>query len=176
MNTLAVIQTLICTSLLSTLPSVIVCHHIQEKIIVYLYNIIPLCRKYIVNLSLPQLFMYFFFNFLLEQNCFTVLCQFLLYNIVNHIYIYLPSFWISFPLTSTQSIEQSFPILDSRFLLIIFFFFFYIVVYLSQPQSPNLSHSPFLYLVSIHLFSTFESLFLLCKFIRTFFLDSTYMH
>ena len=31
----------------------------------------------------------FFFTFLLESNCFTILCQFLLYNKVNQLYVYI---------------------------------------------------------------------------------------
>ena len=52
----------------------------------------------------------FFFNkFLLAYSCFTMLCQFLLYNKVNQLFVCIcPLFWVSFPFRSPQSIEESF--------------------------------------------------------------------
>ena len=43
------------------------------------------------------------------DNCFTMLCQLLLYSKVNQlfVYIYLSPFWISFPLSLPQSFESS---------------------------------------------------------------------
>ena len=37
----------------------------------------------------PPFTLFFFFTSLLEYNCFTVVCQFLLYNKVNQLYIYI---------------------------------------------------------------------------------------
>ena len=60
----------------------------------------------------PQLsFLLFKFTyFYLEYNCFTMLCSFLLYNIVNQLYIYihpLPLKPPSHPSKSSQSTELS---------------------------------------------------------------------
>ena len=63
------------------------------------------------NFNFPYLLKYspyqFFLTSLLEYNCFTMLCQFLLYNKVNQLYIYIyhliPS--LSHPSRWTQSTE-----------------------------------------------------------------------
>ena len=44
-------------------------------------------------------FLFFFLTFLLEYNCFTVVCQFLFYNKVNQLYIYIYPPYL-FPLAS----------------------------------------------------------------------------
>ena len=57
--------------------------------------------------SIPILSLFFF---LLEYNCFTMLCQFLLYNNVNqlHVYIYpLPPLPASYPSRSSQTKQSS---------------------------------------------------------------------
>ena len=81
---------------------------------------------------------------------------------------------ISFPFSSPQSVEQSSLCytIGSYWLPVL-----HIVMYLYQSQYPNPSHLhlPLAPLVSKCLFSMFVSLVLLCKFIYTIFLDSTYM-
>ena len=97
----------------------------------------------------------------------------LLYNVVlvsavqqseSAIHIHIsPSFWISFPFRSPQTTEQSslYYTFCSHQLPIL-----YTVVYICQSQSPNSSHPRFLPLVSVRLFSTCVSLFLLCKYVH----------
>ena len=71
-----------------------------------------------------------------------------------------PLFWISFPLRSPQSTEQSslcYTVCCHQLSIL------YIVVYIRQSQSRSSSHSPHPPLVSIHLFSTSVSPFLLCR-------------
>ena len=43
------------------------------------------------------MFSFLFFIFLLEYRCFTILCQFLLYNKVNQLYVYIYPFFLGFP-------------------------------------------------------------------------------
>ena len=71
-----------------------------------------------------------------------------------------PPSWISLPPRSPQSSEQNSLCytVGSHQLSVL-----YIVVYVYQSQSPNSSHLPSPRLVSIRLFSTSVSLFLLCK-------------
>ena len=125
---------------------------------------ISLCEHALDYLPLPLLMsihvISYFFQ--LKYSCFTMLCQFLLYSKVNQIsmYIYIPSFWISFPFRSPQSIKQSSlcSTVGSHQLSTL-----YVIVYICQSQSRNSSHPAFPPLVSIHLFSTSVSLFLPCK-------------
>ena len=79
----------------------------------------------------------------LEQSCFTLLYQFLLYSKVNQLYVYTYSlvFWISFPFRPPQSVEQnSLQYTVGSYQLSVL----YIVVYICQSQSPSsspLTHS-----------------------------------
>ena len=96
--------------------------------------------------------MFVFLKFLLEYSCFTMLCQFLAVQqneSVIHIHI-SPLFWISFPLRSPQSTEQSSLCytVGSHQLSILYIVS---IVYISQSQSPNLSH-PTPFLLGIHTF------------------------
>ena len=50
---------------------------------------------------------FIYFKFLLEYNCFTMLCWFLLYSKVSHLYVQLFFFQILFPYRSLQSPEYS---------------------------------------------------------------------
>ena len=108
-------------------------------------------QKKIKNQRYTQI--YLFLKFLLVQLFYSVL--FLLYSKVNqlHIYIY-PLFQILFPQRSLQSIEESslccIICSNSR-------------VYMSIPISEFIPPPFFPALVSVHLFSTSVSLFLLCK-------------
>ena len=79
-----------------------------------------------------------------------------------HIHISSP-FWISLPFRSPQSTEQSSLryTVGSHQLSILYIV---LIVYMCQSQSPNSSQPPRLSpLVSLHLFFTSVSLFLLCK-------------
>ena len=62
----------------------------------------PLAAEMFLELVWPKcwaLFLFFsFLTSLLEYNCFTMVCQFLLYNKVNQLYVYIYSFSGSFPL------------------------------------------------------------------------------
>ena len=77
-------------------------------------------------------------------------------------YTYIPSFWSSFPFSSSQGIEQSslcYTVGSCQLSIL----YIISIVYTCQFQSPNLLPLPFLPLVSICLFSMPVSLFLLCK-------------
>ena len=50
----------------------------------------PCCCKW-------HYFVLFFFKFLLEYSCFTMLCQFLLYSKLNQLYIYIYPLFFGFP-------------------------------------------------------------------------------
>ena len=101
-----------------------------------------------------------FYEFLLEYNCFTMLCQFLTYSKVNQLYIYIYThihihtyifslFWISFPQVTTEhSIE--FSVLYSRPSLGIQFI--HNIVHMSIPFSqfiPPLFLPCYLYICSL---------------------------
>ena len=105
-----------------------------------------------------------FKKLLLEYNCFIMLFEFLLYSKVNrlHVYILSPLFWISFPFKSPQSTEQSSLCYAVRFSFLICFIHSRVYICMSIPISQSSQLSPPL-LVSICLFSTSGSLFLLCK-------------
>ena len=106
-------------------------------------------------------------HFFLEYNCFTMLCQFLRYNEVNQLYVYIcplplgpPS---SAPTPSIQVITEhraEFPVLYSRFPLAIYFTHGSVFMsnLISQFIPPSLSPP-----VSTHPFSTSAFLFLPCK-------------
>ena len=108
---------------------------------------------FVINLPFLLMDLLFYYNFLLDYSCFTILCYFLLYSKMNqlYMYIYTVSFGISFPLRSLQGTGQS-PYL------------FYMYYFACQFQSPNSIHSPnFHPLVSLGLFCMFVSLFLLAN-------------
>ena len=112
-----------------------------------------------------------FFTFLLEYNCFTMVCQFLLYNKVNQLYIYIyPHICSPFHLPPTLPIppfqlvtkhQADLPVLCYCFLLAIYYTFgsVYMSIYtlpLSHfvPASPSPSPCPQVHsLVGLHLYS-----------------------
>ena len=129
----------------------------------------------------------FFLTSLLEYNCFTMVCQFLLYNKVKQLYIYIyphfssllclpPTLPIPLPQVVTKH-RADLPMLCSCFPLAIYFTFG--SVYMSMPLSLFVpaypSHSPYPQIHSLHLrlYSCPSP-----RFFRTFFflfLDSIYM-
>ena len=87
--------------------------------------------------------------------------SFLLYSKVSQSYIYIYPLFFSFPshlVTTEHGVE--FPVLYSRFSLVIYFI--HSSIYMSVPISPFIP-LPFPPLVTISLFSTSVTLFLLCK-------------
>ena len=86
---------------------------------------------------------FFIFSSLLEYNCFTMLCQFLLYNKVNQLYVFIyphiPSLLSlppTLPIPPLQVVTQhpaDLPVLCSSFPLVIYFTFG--CVYMSMPLS-----------------------------------------
>ena len=61
---------------------------------------------FVINLPFLLMDLLFYYNFLLDYSCFTILCYFLLYSKMNqlYMYIYTLSFGISFPFRSLQGI------------------------------------------------------------------------
>ena len=114
--------------------------------------------------------LFFFFTSLLEYNCFSVLCQFLLYNKVNqlHVYIYphilpllsLPPTLPIPPLKVVTKHRADLPVLCSSFPLAIHFTSGN--VYMSMLLSHFVPASPSPDPVSSSPFSTSVSLFLCC--------------
>ena len=114
----------------------------------------------------------FYLNFFkkLEYNCFTMLCQFLLYNNRNQLYVYICLLPLGLPPPSWTTSRSSESIelgslcyrAASHWLFIL-----HIVVYIFQCYSPNLSHPvlPPLHppASSTSPFFTSVSLFLPCK-------------
>ena len=103
---------------------------------------------------LPGLLFYCYFYFLtslLEYNCFTVVCQFLLYNNVNQLHIYTQPHISSFlrlpptlpipPLQVVTEHRADLPVLCSCFPLAIYFTFG--SVYMSMPLSHFVPAYPF---------------------------------
>ena len=114
------------------------------------------------------LFIYLFiFNILLEYNCFTMVCQFLLYNKVNQLYAYvyphIPSLLHlppSLPIPPLQMVTKhraDLPVLCGCFPLAIYFTFG--SVYMSMPLShlvpacPSPSPCPQVHSLSLRLYS-----------------------
>ena len=103
---------------------------------------------------------------LLEYKYSTVLDYFLLYSKVNQLYVHIYLLFFEFLQKRNSMLicqlpsDKEFPVLYNRFSLVISL---YIAVYIRQSQSPNSSHSSFSPLVSLCLFSTSLSLFLLCR-------------
>ena len=129
--------------------------------------------------------LWFFFTSLLEYNCFTLLCQFLLHNKVNQLYVYvyphitsllrLPPTLPIPPLQVITKHRADLPVLCSSFPLANYFTFgsVYMSVLLSHfiPASPPCPVSPSPFSMSV-------SLFLPCHQAhqyQLFFLDSIYM-
>ena len=128
--------------------------------------------------------LYFFFNFfltfLLEYNCFTMVCQFLLYNKVNQLFIYIYSHTSSllrlppFQLVTKHRVDL--PVLCNCFRLAIYFTFgtVYMSIYtlpLSDfvPAYPSTSPCPQVHsLVGLCLYSHLAPRFFMITF---FFLD-----
>ena len=94
---------------------------------------------------------FFFLTSLLEYNCFTMLCQFLLYNKVNQLYVYIyphiPSFLClpaTLPIPPLQVVTEylaDLPVRCSCFPLAIYFTFG--SVYMSMPLSHFVQAYPF---------------------------------
>ena len=159
-----------------------------------------------INLVSVQVFFFtysficlFILTSLLEYICFTMICQFLLYNKVNQLYRYIyphipsllhlpPTLPIP-PLQVDTKNQADLPVLCGCFPLAIFFFFpyqlsiLYTSVYTCQSQSPNSAHHhphptvvfpPWCpYVCSLHLCLCFcPGNWIIC----TIFLGSTYMH
>ena len=115
------------------------------------------------------LFLFIFYTSLLEYNCFTVLCQFLLYNKVNQLYVYVyphipsllslgPTLPIP-PLQVDTKHQADLPVLCGCFPLAIYFTFG--SVYMSMLLFHFVPACPFP-TVSSSPFSTSASLFLPC--------------
>ena len=87
---------------------------------------------YMLLLAMTSLF-FFFFTSLLEYNCFTMLCEFLLYNKVNQLYVYIYPYISSLlhlpltlpipPLQVVTKHQADLPVLCSCFPLAIYFTF-----------------------------------------------------
>ena len=139
--------------------------------------------KFFVSLS----FYFIFFNIFIEYNCFKMICQFLLYNKVNQLYIYIyphissllrlpPTLPIP-PLKVVTKHRADLPVLCGCFPLAIYFTFG--SVYMSMPRShfipayPSPTPCPQVHSLCLHLYSCpaprfFSTIFFL-------FLDSIYM-
>ena len=129
---------------------------------------------------------FFFLTSLLEYNCFTMVCQFLLYNKVNQLYIYIyphiSSLLCLLPIPPLQVVTKhraDLPVLCSCFPLDIDFTFG--SVYMSMPLShfvpayPSPTPCPQVHsLVGLCLYSRPAPRFFMTFFF--FFLDSIYMH
>ena len=100
-------------------------------------------------------FLFFLKTSLLEYNCFTVLCYFLLYNKVNQLYVYIyphipslfslpPTLPIS-PLQMVTKHQPDLPVLCGCFPLASYFTFcsVYMSMTLSHPVTSHSSHSPY---------------------------------
>ena len=126
----------------------------------------------------------FFYTSLLECNCFTVLCQFLLYNKVNQLYVYilpisppseasLPHSLSHFSRSSqgTELISLCYAATSHQLSIL------HLVVYICQCCSVTTSQPPLLPLcpqvcsLRLRLYSCPDT-----RFISTIFLDSIYLH
>ena len=127
------------------------------------------------------LFLFFFSNLFLEDNCFTILCCFLLYNNMNQIKCTYIPFFLSLPLTLCipplcviTDNRAEFPVPYSGFPLAIYFIrgSIYILMLISQffPPFPSPTVLTSLFFMSISLCSCPVN-----RFISTIFLDSIYM-
>ena len=132
------------------------------------------------------MYTFFFLTSLLEYNCFTMLCQFLLYNKVNQLYVYiyphipcllrLPSTLPIPPLQEVTKHQADFPVQCSCFPLVISFTFgsVYMSVLLSHFFSayPSPSLCPQVHSLHLRLYSCPGPRFLRTIFL---FLESIYM-
>ena len=126
-----------------------------------------LCLKYSITLNL-SFFCKIFLTSLLEYNCFTMVCQFLLYNKVNQLYIYICSRILpscislppALPIPHLQVVTKhraDLPLLCSCFPLAIYFTFG--SVYMSMPLPhfvpayPSPSPCPQVHSLHLHLYS-----------------------
>ena len=133
---------------------------------------------------------FFFLTSLLEYNCFTMVCQFLLYNKVNQLYVYIyahiPSLLRlppTLPIPPLQVVTKhgaDLPVLCSCFPLAIYFTFG--SAYMSMPLShfvpayPSCSLCPQVHsLVGLRLYSCPAPRFFRTMFFCFCFLDSIYM-
>ena len=149
----------------------------QVKIIQwYYYDFFP------VRMNLN--FFFFFLTSLLEYNCFTMLCSFLVFNKVNQLYIYIyphiPSLLRlppTLPIPPFQVVtkhQADLPVLCGCFPLAIYFTFG--SVYMSMPLShfgtayPSPSPCPQVYSLRLHLYSCPVPMF-----IRTIFFQIPYI-
>ena len=83
-----------------------------------------------ISLQPGMTFFHFYFILLLEDSCFTLVCQFLLYSKVNQPYVYIYPFFFGFPsLLGHHRAQAEFPVLYNRFLLVIYFIHSSIYIY-----------------------------------------------
>ena len=160
-------------------------YFIYHSFLIFLKYFSMLLRLALLNLGHESiyLFIYLFLTSLLEYNCFTMVCQFVLYNKVNQLYIYIyPHISSLFHLPPTLPIpplqvvtkhRADLPVLCSCFPLAIYFAFG--SVYMSMPLShfvPSyLSPSPYPQvhsLVGLHLYSRLAPRFFMTIFLFGF--------
>ena len=120
-----------------------------------------------INICAPGCLFFFFLTSLLEYNCFTMVCSFLLYNQVNQLYIYIyphissllhlpPTLPIP-PLQVDTKPRADLPVLCGCFPLAIYFAFG--SVYMSMPLShfvsayPSPSPCPHIHSLCLRLYS-----------------------
>ena len=119
----------------------------------------PICKMEVIRFN-SGFFCFFFFQ--LKYSCFTMLCQFLLYDEVNQSYVYTYSLLLGYTFFShlsgsSQSTELKLPVLYSSFLLAVYFIHnsVYMSTVISQfvPSflSPPVSTCPFSMSVSLFL-------------------------
>ena len=139
---------------------------------------------YMLLLAMTSLF-FFFFTSLLEYNCFTMLCEFLLYNKVDQLYVYIyphipsllclpPTFCIP-PLWVVTKHRADLPVLCSCFPLAIYFTFssVYMSVLLSHFIPAYTPPSPYPQVHYLHLcLSSCPA----TRFIRTIFFFRFYIY
>ena len=155
----------------------------------YLYVCIPFKwylfgEDFPANISkLMDLFFFFFLTSLLEYNCFTKVCQFLLYNKLNQLYIniyphipsllHLPPTLPIRPLYVVTKYQANLPVLCSCFPLAMYFtsgsvyksmpFFHFVSAYPSPSLCPQV-HSPRLRLYSCPAPRFFRTIFFFFRF------------
>ena len=155
-------------------------YHVPDKL--------SLLYLFIRNIFPAKGLLFFFLTSLLEYNCFTMVCQFLLYNKLNQLYIYiyphissllcLPPIFPIPPLQVGTKHQADLPLLCGCFPLAIYFTFG--SVYMSMPLShfvpPYPSHSPYpqVHSLCLRLYACPAPRFFRTSFFF-FFLDSIYM-
>ena len=131
--------------------------HLGNVIIIPACNVISrLKSQYFLWCSVFKVDHNFFLTSLLECNCFTMVCQFLLYNKVNQLYVYiyphissLLRFPPTLPIPPLQVVTKhraDLPVLCGCFPLAIYFTFG--SVYMSLQSGPQLFRGPISFLFS----------------------------